>query len=52
MELDFEGHDNPLDYGIEEEDFYESAPLKKSKFERRVTFSKHVYSKVGTLTNF
>lgn len=47
MDLEFEGHDNPLDYSIEDEGFYESSPYKKSKFERRVTFSKDVYSKVS-----
>lgn len=48
MDVEFEGHDNPLDYiSIEDEDFYETPPVKKSKFERKVTFSKHIYSKVS-----
>lgn len=43
MELEYEVHDNPLDYEVEDEDFYETPPpLKKLKCERRVTFKEHV----------
>ncbi|KAG5882200.1 hypothetical protein JTB14_021851 [Gonioctena quinquepunctata] len=41
--MELESFDNSFDYGIEDEDFYESPPLKKSH--RRVTFNKQVFSK-------
>ncbi|XP_057657003.1 protein c-ets-1-A-like isoform X1 [Diorhabda carinulata] len=42
MELD--SFENSFDYGLEDEGFYESPPLKKSN-QRKVTFNKQVFSK-------
>ncbi|VEN38263.1 unnamed protein product, partial [Callosobruchus maculatus] len=42
--MELESYDNSFDFNIEEEDFYESPPLKKHT-QKRVTFSKHIYSK-------
>nr|CAH7725888.1 unnamed protein product [Callosobruchus chinensis] len=42
--MELESYDNSFDFSIEEEDFYESPPLKKHT-QKRVTFSKHIFSK-------
>nr|CAI5856675.1 unnamed protein product [Callosobruchus analis] len=47
--MELESYDNSFDFSIEEEDFYESPPLKKHT-QKRVTFSKHIYSKTLSTT--
>lgn len=42
--MELESSDNSFDYGLEDEDFYESPPLKKSN-QRRVTFNNQIYAK-------
>lgn len=43
--MELESLDNSFDYGLEDEDFYESPPLKKPN-QRRVTFNSQIYAKV------
>ncbi|XP_050505363.1 uncharacterized protein LOC126883743 [Diabrotica virgifera virgifera] len=42
--MELESFENSFDYGLEDEDFYESPPLKKSN-QRKVTFNPQVFSK-------
>lgn len=47
--MELESYDcEPYDYGLEEEQFYETLPPKPSNT-RRVTFSKRVFAKVSKL---
>lgn len=47
--MELESLDNSFDYGLEDEDFYESPPLKKPN-QRRVTFNSQIYAKVRLLS--
>lgn len=47
LQMELESYDyEPYDYGLEDQDFYDTTPPKQSKSTRRVTFGKRVYAKV------